>query len=78
MPGEVANVTRLSVNVNKFALLRNSRDTDYPNLRTMAARAIQAGAHGITIHPRPDQRHIRYADVPVLSELVREQYAVCC
>lgn len=69
-------MTSLSVNVNKFALLRNSRDTDSPNLRTMAARAIQAGAHGITVHPRPDQRHIRYADVPVLSELVRQHPGV--
>jgi pyridoxine 5-phosphate synthase len=64
--------TKLSVNVNKFALLRNSRDTDYPNLRRMASRAIAAGAHGITVHPRPDQRHVRYADVPVLGDLVAE------
>jgi pyridoxine 5-phosphate synthase len=65
-------VTRLSVNVNKFALVRNSRDSDYPNLRRMAERAIAAGAHGITVHPRPDQRHIRFSDVPVLRDLVRE------
>jgi len=69
-------LTKLSVNVNKFALIRNSRDTDSPNLRSMAARAIQAGAHGITVHPRPDQRHIRYSDVPVLGDLVREHSAV--
>ena len=62
-------MTKLSVNVNKFALIRNSRDTDYPNLETMAARAIARGVHGITIHPRPDERHIRYNDVPVLSRL---------
>lgn len=62
-------MTKLSVNINKFALLRNSRDTDYPNLRSMATRAIRAGAHGITVHPRPDQRHVRYSDVPVLAEL---------
>ena len=62
-------MTKLSVNVNKFALLRNSRDTDHPNLETMARRAIGAGAQGITVHPRPDQRHIRYSDVPVLSKL---------
>lgn len=62
-------MTRLSVNVNKFALIRNSRNTDYPNLETMAARAIACGVDGITIHPRPDQRHIRYGDVPVLSRL---------
>ncbi len=62
-------MTKLSVNVNKIALLRNSRDTDYPNVGSMAERAIAAGAHGITVHPRPDQRHIRYSDVHELSEL---------
>ncbi len=61
--------TKLSVNVNKFALIRNSRDTDYPNLAHMAERAIAAGVHGITVHPRPDQRHIRYSDVHELSAL---------
>jgi pyridoxine 5-phosphate synthase len=69
-------VTRLSVNVNKFALLRNSRDTDYPNLETMARRAIAAGVHGITVHPRPDQRHIRYSDVPVLGALTAKHDGV--
>ena len=69
-------MTRLSVNVNKFALLRNSRGADYPNLETMAGRAIAAGVHGITVHPRPDQRHIRYDDVPVLSRLVARHDAV--
>ena len=64
-------MTKLSVNVNKFALLRNSRDTDYPNVTRMAERAIAAGAHGITVHPRPDQRHIRYSDVHELSALTR-------
>lgn len=63
-------MTQLSVNVNKIALLRNSRGNDYPNLVAMAKRAIAAGAHGITIHPRPDQRHITYADVPALAELL--------
>ena len=62
-------MTKLSVNVNKIALIRNSRDTDYPNVVNMAQRAIAAGAHGITVHPRPDQRHIRYSDVYELSEL---------
>jgi pyridoxine 5-phosphate synthase len=63
--------TKLSVNVNKFALLRNSRGNDYPNVVAMARRAIEAGVHGITVHPRPDQRHVRYSDVPELSKLVR-------
>ena len=62
-------MTKLSVNVNKIALIRNSRDTDYPNVSNMARRAIAAGAHGITVHPRPDQRHIRYSDVHELSAL---------
>lgn len=65
-------MTCLSVNVNKFALLRNSRDTNYPDVGAMAERAILTGVHGITVHPRPDQRHIRYSDVPVLRKLTRE------
>ncbi|MCZ7597535.1 MAG: pyridoxine 5'-phosphate synthase [Gammaproteobacteria bacterium] len=62
-------MTRLSVNLNKIALLRNARGSDYPNLLAMARRAVAAGVHGITVHPRPDQRHIRHDDVPVLAEL---------
>ena len=62
-------MTKLSVNLNKFALLRNARGTDYPNLEGIGRRALAVGAHGITVHPRPDQRHIRYDDVPVLSTL---------
>lgn len=65
-------MTRLSVNVNKFALLRNSRERNWPDVAVMAARAIAVGAQGITIHPRPDQRHIRYSDVPVLRQLTGE------
>lgn len=64
-------MSKLSVNVNKIALLRNSRGTDYPNVKQMARRAIAAGAHGITVHPRPDQRHIRCADVYELSGFIR-------
>ena len=63
-------ITNLSVNLNKIALLRNSRGHDYPNLVAFATKALAAGAHGITIHPRPDQRHATYADVEVLSELL--------
>lgn len=62
-------MTCLSVNVNKFALLRNSRDTNYPDLETMAERAILAGVHGITVHPRPDERHIRQSDIAPLRAL---------
>jgi len=64
-------MTRLSVNVNKVALLRNSRPLDIPDVVRAAELAIDAGAHGITVHPRPDARHIRPADVYSLSKLVR-------
>ena len=56
-------MTTLSVNVNKIAWLRNSRAGDRPDVLAAARTAIAAGAHGITVHPRPDQRHIRPADV---------------
>ena len=64
-------MTRLSVNVNKVALLRNSRPLDIPNVVRAAELAIDAGAHGITVHPRPDARHIRPDDVHSLHKLVR-------
>lgn len=57
----------LSVNVNKFALIRNSRGTDTPNLCDIAKKCIQYGADGITIHPRPDERHATKKDVPELK-----------
>ncbi|HET6149678.1 MAG TPA: pyridoxine 5'-phosphate synthase [Polyangia bacterium] len=63
-------MTRLSVNVNKIATLRNTRDNGVPDLPRLAALALEAGAHGITVHPRPDQRHIRPDDVAVLSAVV--------
>jgi pyridoxine 5-phosphate synthase len=66
-------MTRLSVNVNKVALLRNSRPLDIPNVEQVARLAIDAGAHGITIHPRPDARHIRAGDVGTLLKLVRSR-----
>jgi len=61
--------TALSVNINKIALLRNSREGNYPNLISFAELAIAAGAKGITVHPRPDQRHIRPSDVDQLKQL---------
>ena len=66
-------MTKLSVNLNKFALLRNSRDKDLPNLVAMAQRCIRTGVHGITVHPRPDQRHTRYQDVFDLAAVAAEQ-----
>ena len=66
-------MTRLSVNVNKVALLRNSRPLEIPNVEHFARLALDAGAHGITVHPRPDARHIRPGDVGVLLKLARER-----
>ena len=56
-------MTALSVNVNKFALIRNARGADLPNLYDISKKCIEFGADGITVHPRPDERHIRYKDV---------------
>ena len=66
-------MTKLSVNVNKVALLRNSRPLDIPSVDHIARLALDAGAHGITVHPRPDARHIRASDVGVLLKLVRSR-----
>lgn len=63
-------MARLSVNLNKVALLRNARRTGVPDLLAFARAAIVAGAQGITVHPRPDERHIRRADVPALAGLL--------
>jgi pyridoxine 5-phosphate synthase len=64
-------MARLSVNLNKIALLRNSRRTGVPDLGRFGRLALEAGAMGLTVHPRPDERHIRAADVPLLAELMR-------
>jgi pyridoxine 5-phosphate synthase len=63
-------MTRLSVNLNKIALVRNARPLDIPSVTRMATIALDAGAHGITVHPRPDSRHIRADDVLALSTLL--------
>lgn len=63
-------MTRLSVNLNKVALLRNARPLGIPSVTGCASIAIEAGAHGITVHPRPDQRHIRADDVRDLAALL--------
>jgi pyridoxine 5-phosphate synthase len=63
-------MTKLSVNVNKVATLRNTRSLDIPSVVRLATLALDAGADGITVHPRPDQRHIRPHDVTELAELV--------
>jgi pyridoxine 5-phosphate synthase len=64
-------MTKLSVNVNKVATLRNTRELAIPSLLKLSRIALDAGAHGITVHPRPDQRHIRPADVVELAELLK-------
>lgn len=65
------STTALSVNLNKIALLRNSREGNYPSVVEHAKICLAAGADGITVHPRPDQRHIRPGDVDDLSELLK-------
>jgi pyridoxine 5-phosphate synthase len=64
--------TALSVNVNKVALLRNSRHLGIPSVLKAAQICLEAGAHGITIHPRPDERHIRATDVVDLAKLMQQ------
>jgi len=64
-------MARLSVNLNKIALLRNARYTGVPDMQRFARLALEAGALGLTVHPRPDERHIRGSDVPMLSDLMR-------
>jgi pyridoxine 5-phosphate synthase len=64
-------MTRLSVNLNKIALLRNTRPLGIPSVTAFALIALDVGAHGITVHPRPDGRHIRPHDVYELSELLK-------
>ncbi|MEM9904233.1 MAG: pyridoxine 5'-phosphate synthase [Cyanobacteria bacterium P01_D01_bin.44] len=64
-------MTQLSVNLNKIALLRNSRTLGIPSVLWAAETCIEAGAYGLTVHPRPDQRHIRRSDVYELAELLK-------
>lgn len=68
--------TALSVNLNKIALLRNSREGDFPSVLAHGKICLDAGADGLTVHPRPDQRHIRPSDVYQLAELVAGQDGV--
>jgi pyridoxine 5-phosphate synthase len=64
-------MAKLSVNVNKVATLRNTRSLEIPSVVKLSRIALEAGAHGITVHPRPDQRHIRPGDVTEVAELLR-------
>ncbi len=65
---------KLSVNLNAIAYLRNRREVPWPSLEGLGRVALEAGAAGLTIHPRPDERHIRAADVPVLCHLLRREF----
>ncbi len=69
-------MTKLSVNVNKIATLRNSRGGNVPNLIKVAKDIEVFGAQGITVHPRPDERHIRYQDAKDLKEIVTTEYNI--
>ena len=69
-------MTRLSVNINKIATLRNSRGGDNPNLVKVAKDCERFGAQGITVHPRPDERHIRYQDVQDLSKILTTEFNI--
>jgi pyridoxine 5-phosphate synthase len=69
-------MTKLSVNINKFATLRNARGGNMPDLLKVAQDCERFGAEGITVHPRPDQRHIRYQDVWDLKPLVTTEFNI--
>jgi pyridoxine 5-phosphate synthase len=69
-------MTKLSVNINKFATIRNSRGGNNPNLVQVAQDAERFGAQGITVHPRPDERHIRYRDVYDLKAVVSTEFNI--
>ena len=69
-------MTKLSVNINKFATLRNARGGNNPDLLKVAIDVQQMGADGITVHPRPDERHIRYSDVVSLKKIITTEFNI--
>lgn len=69
-------MTSLSVNINKFATLRNARGGNNPDLLQVAIDCQRFGANGITVHPRPDERHIRYADVYDISKIITTEFNI--
>ncbi|MCX2719096.1 pyridoxine 5'-phosphate synthase [Lentiprolixibacter aurantiacus] len=69
-------MTKLSVNINKIATLRNSRGGNMPNVLQVARDVQDFGAQGVTVHPRPDERHIRYQDARELKEVVTTEYNI--
>ncbi|MBP1846692.1 pyridoxine 5-phosphate synthase [Rhizobium petrolearium] len=66
--------TKLSVNLNAVAMLRNRRDLPWPSVEGLGRIALQAGAAGLTVHPRPDQRHIRFSDLPAIRALIDDEF----
>lgn len=69
-------MTRLSVNINKIATIRNARGGNVPDVTQAALRCEAFGAQGITVHPRPDERHIRYADVREIRPLIQTEFNI--
>ena len=69
-------MTKLSVNINKFATLRNSRGGNNPDVVKAAIDAQEFGADGVTVHPRPDERHIRYADVYAIKKIISTEFNI--
>jgi pyridoxine 5-phosphate synthase len=65
---------KLSVNLNAVAMLRNRRDLPWPSIEGIGRIALAAGAHGLTVHPRPDERHVRRSDLPVLRALIDDEF----
>jgi len=69
-------MTKLSVNINKIATLRNARGGNVPDVQQAAIDCQRFGAHGITVHPRPDERHIRYRDVELIKPLITTEFNI--
>jgi len=69
--------TQLSVNLNAVAQLRNRRDLPWPSVTDMGRIALENGAHGLTVHPRPDQRHTRFTDVSDLRAMIDQEFSQC-
>jgi len=65
---------KLSVNLNAIAMLRNRRDLPWPSVTGLGRIALGAGAHGLTVHPRPDQRHVRFSDLPEIRALIDDEF----
>ena len=73
---ETLSMTKLSVNINKIATLRNARGGNVPDVMKAATAIQQFGAQGITVHPRPDERHIRYQDVFDIKKIIRTEFNI--